>query len=69
MLEAVTDLEFLEQYMQELANKHPEYDEEKWLDIVRKTSKKLSEEAQQFALAGNITLPEPLVPLILKAVG
>ena len=29
----------------------------------------MSERAQQFALAGNITLPEPLVPLILKAVG
>ena len=69
MLEDVTDLVFIEHYMLEFANKHPEYDEEKWLDIVRKTWKKMSERAQQFALAGNITLPEPLVPLILKAVG
>ena len=69
MLEDVTDLVFIEHYMLAFANKHPEYDEEKWLDIVRKTWKKMSESAQQFALAGNITLPEPLVPLILKAVG
>ena len=69
MLEDVTDLVFIEHYMLAFANKHPEYDEEKWLDIVRKTWKKMSERAQQFALAGNITLPEPLVPLILKAVG
>jgi hypothetical protein len=69
MLEDVTGLVFIEHYMLEFANKHPEYDEEKWLDIVRKTWKKMSESAQQFALAGNITLPEPLVPLILKAVG
>jgi hypothetical protein len=69
MLEDVTGLVFIEHYMLEFVNKHPEYDEEKWLDIVRKTWKKMSESAQQFALAGNITLPESLVPLILKAVG
>jgi hypothetical protein len=69
MLEDVTDLVFLEHYMLEFVNKHPDYDEEKWLDIVRKTWNKMSESAQQFALAGNITLPESLVPLILKAVG
>jgi len=28
----------------------------------------MSSEAQQFALDGKITLPEPLVPLIQKAV-
>jgi hypothetical protein len=69
MLEDVTGLVFIEHYMLEFVNKHPEYDEEKWLDIVRKTWKKMSASAQQFALAGNITLPESLVPLILKAVG
>ena len=69
MLEDVTGLVFIEHYMLEFVNKHPEYDEEKWLDIVRKTWKKMSESAQQFALAGNIALPESLVPLILKAVG
>ncbi|MGB5260626.1 MAG: DUF4202 domain-containing protein [Gammaproteobacteria bacterium] len=68
LLEDVTDLVFLEHYMLEFAGKHPEYSEEKWLDIIRKTWKKMSAEAQQFALAGNITLPEPLIPLIEKAV-
>jgi len=68
VLEDVTDLVFIEHYMQAFVDKHPEYDEEKWLDIVRKTWNKMSVEAQQFALAGNITLPEPLIPLIQKAV-
>lgn len=68
MLEDVTDLVFIEYYMQEFADKHPDYTEEKWLDIVRKTWKKMSDEAQQFALSGSVKLPEPLVPLIQKAV-
>jgi len=68
VLEDVTDLVFIEHYMQAFVDKHPEYDEEKWLDIVRKTWNKMSVEAQQFALAGKITLPEPLIPLIQKAV-
>ncbi len=68
MLEDVTDLVFLEHYLLEFAGKHPEYDEEKWLDIIRKTWKKMSGRAQQFALSGSIRLPESLVPLIQKAV-
>ncbi|MDZ7661707.1 DUF4202 domain-containing protein [Thiohalophilus sp.] len=68
LLEDVTDLVFIEHYMLAFANKHPEYSEEKWIDIIRKTWNKMSPEAQQFALAGNIQLPEPLVPLIQKAV-
>jgi len=68
LLEDITDLVFIEHYMLAFAQKHPEYDEQKWLDIVRKTWNKMSAEAQQFALQGNITLPEPLIPLIQKAV-
>jgi hypothetical protein len=68
LLEDVTDLVFIEHYMLEFAGKHPEYDEARWLDIVRKTWKKMSDAAQQFALSGGIRLPEPLVPLIQKAV-
>lgn len=68
LLEDVTDLVFIEHYMLEFAAKHPEYDEEKWLDIIRKTWRKMSEQGQQFALSGKITLPEPLIPLIQKAV-
>lgn len=69
LLEDIIDLVFIEHYMLAFAAKHPEYDEEKWLDIIRKTWKKMSERGQQFALSGSITLPEPLVPLIQKAIG
>lgn len=68
LLEDVTALVFIEHYMLEFANKHPEYDEEKWLSIIRKTWNKMSEPAHQFALSGKIILPEPLIPLIQKAV-
>ncbi len=68
MLEDVTSLVFIEHYMLGFAGQHAEYSEEKWLDIIRKTWKKMSGEAQAFATSGGIRLPEPLVPLILKAV-
>jgi hypothetical protein len=68
LLEDVTDLVFIEHYMLAFAEKHPEYDEAKWLDIIRKTWKKMSENAREFALSGSVRLPEPLVPLIQKAV-
>ncbi|MDX2456991.1 MAG: DUF4202 domain-containing protein [Gammaproteobacteria bacterium] len=68
LLEDVTDLVFIEHYMLAFTSKHPDYDEEKWLDIIRKTWKKMSNRAQQFVLSGSIKLPEPLVPLVQKAV-
>ena len=68
MMEDVTDLVFIEHYMLGFAGQHPEYSEEKWLDIVRKTWKKMSERAHTFAVSGGIKLPESLLPLILKAV-
>ena len=68
LLEDVTDLVFIEHYMLEFAGKHPEYSEEKWIDIVQKTWKKMSDEAHEFALSGKIALPEPLIPLIQKAI-
>lgn len=68
LLEDIADLVFIEHYMLGFAGKKPDYSEEKWLDIVRKTWKKMSPAAQEFALAGKIKLPEPLVPLIVKAV-
>jgi hypothetical protein len=69
MMEDVTDLVFIEHYMLGFAGQHAEYSEEKWLDIIRKTWKKMSERAHGFATSGGIKLPEPLVPLILKAIG
>lgn len=68
LLEDVSSLVFLEHYMLGFAGQHAEYSEEKWLDIVRKTWKKMSGDAQTFATSGGIKLPEPLLPLILKAV-
>jgi hypothetical protein len=68
LLEDVTDLVFIEHYMLGFAGQHAEYTEEKWLDIIRKTWKKMSERAHAFALSGQVKLPAPLVPLITKAV-
>lgn len=69
LLEDTASLVFIEYYMQEFADKHPEYSEEKWIDIIQKTWNKMSDEAHQFALSGKLKLPEPLVPLIQKSVG
>lgn len=69
LLEDVTDLCFIEHYMLEFAGQHAEYSEEKWLDIIRKTWKKMSPRAHEFALSGQLNLPAPLVPLITKAIG
>jgi hypothetical protein len=68
MMEDVSDLVFIEHYMTAFVAKHPEYDEEKWLGIIRKTWKKMSDGGQAFAVSGKLKLPEHLVPLILKAV-
>ncbi len=69
LLEDVVDLVFIEHYMSGFAGRHADYDEEKWLGIIRKTWQKMSSRAREFALSGAIRLPEPLVPLILKAIG
>jgi Domain of unknown function (DUF4202) len=68
LLEDVTALVFLEHYMLDFAAKKPDYAEEKWLDILRKTWRKMSDRAHAFALSGQLHLPEPLVPLIRKAI-
>ncbi len=68
LMEDVADLVFIEYYMLPFAGAKPEYDEEKWLEIIRKTWKKMSDAGRAFALSGQIKLPEPLVPLITKAI-
>ena len=68
LLEDISALVFIEHYLQAFADKHPEYDETKWIDIIRKTWRKMTDEAHQFALSGDIKLPEPLIPLIQKSV-
>lgn len=67
LLEDVAALVFIEHYMLDFANKHPEYDEAKWISIIQKTWRKMTDKAHNFALEGKIQLPEPLVPLIQKA--
>ncbi|MEO6974962.1 MAG: DUF4202 domain-containing protein [Gallionella sp.] len=68
LMEDVVDLVFIEHYLTGFVAQHPEYDEAKWIPIIRKTWQKMSSGAHEFALAGKIKLPEALVPLILKAV-
>lgn len=68
LLEDIAGLVFIEYYMLAFAEKHPEYDEEKWIDIIRKTWNKMSADAHAFALSGDLILPEPLIPLIQKSV-
>jgi hypothetical protein len=68
MLEDIAALVFIEHYMLDFATKHPEYDEAKWIDIIRKTWNKMTNKAQQFVLSGGITLPESLIPLIKKSI-
>lgn len=68
LLEDITALVFIEHYMLDFAARHPEYDEMKWRGIIRKTWEKMSAGARGFALSGGIRLPEPLVPLIQRAI-
>ena len=67
ILEDVAALTFIEHYMTTMYKNFPQYDEDKWIDIIIRTWKKMSPDAQQFALSGNVTLPEKLVPVIQKA--
>ncbi|MFZ3018385.1 MAG: DUF4202 domain-containing protein [Gallionella sp.] len=68
LMEDVVDLCFIEHYMLHFAEMKPDYDEAKWILIIKKTWDKMSESAHAFALAGKIKLPEALVPLILKSI-
>ena len=68
LLEDIAALVFLEHYMAAFAAQHPEYDEAKWCDIIRKTWQKMSARGRDFTLLGHITLPSDLTPLIVKAI-
>jgi hypothetical protein len=68
LLEDIANLVFIEHYMLDFAKSKPDYDEAKWLEIIRRTWGKMSKAAQAFALSGKIRLPEPLVPLITRAI-
>jgi hypothetical protein len=66
LVEDIADLVFLEYYLEPFAAKH-DYDEAKWCDILQKTWRKMSPEARTFALSGKVRLPQPLVPVLNKA--
>lgn len=68
LLEDVAGLVFLEYYMLDFAGRHPEYDEQKWIDIIRRILSKMSDRADQYALSEHIKLPHSLAALIKKAV-
>lgn len=68
LLEDVAGLVFLEYYLLDFADKHPEYDEQKWIEIIGRIWQKMSVQAHQFVLAGHIKLPELLTGPIKKAV-
>ncbi len=68
ILEDIAALTFIEHYMMKMYENFPQYDEEKWIDIIIRTWKKMSPEAHEFALSGKVKLPEALVPVIQKAI-
>lgn len=67
LLEDVVALVFLENYLEEFAAQHRDYDEAKFIDILRKTWKKMSPGAREFVLSEKISVPEALLPVVRKA--
>jgi hypothetical protein len=68
LVEDVVDLVFLEHYLERFVAEHPQYDEAKLADILRKTWAKMSPRGQQAALE-LVMLPAALKPVVLRAVG
>jgi len=67
VVEDIAALTFIDHYMTAMYEKFTEYDEDKWIDIIIRTWKKMSPTAHDFALSGSVKLPEGLVPVIQKA--
>jgi tRNAThr (cytosine32-N3)-methyltransferase len=65
-LEDAACLVFLENEIADFAAAHADYTEEKFIDILRKTWRKMSPAAQQAALA--LDLPAPIAALVRRAV-
>lgn len=66
-LEDAACLVFLENEISAFAAQHAEYPREKFIDILRKTWRKMSPAAQQAALT--LDLPAPIAALVREAVG
>jgi len=65
-LEDVVDLVFLESYLADFVAEHPGYDEAKFVDILKKTGRKMSARGRAAALT-LISPPPALLPVIRKA--
>jgi hypothetical protein len=65
-LEDVVDLTFLESYLADFVAKHVGYDEAKFVDILKKTAKKMSPRGRAAVLT-LISPPAALLPVIRKA--
>lgn len=65
-LENVVDVVFVEHYFDEFIGKYAQYDDDKIIDIVGKTLRKMSPKGHQVALS--LDLPERTRDLIMKAV-
>ena len=65
LLEDIVALVFLEHYLAAFVEQHPEYDQAKFADILRKTARKMSPQGRA-AVSDLIGLPEHLAPLVLK---
>lgn len=68
LVEDVVALVFLEHYLERFVAEHPDYDEAKLADVLRKTWAKMSPHGHAAALA-LVKLPAALKPVILRAVG
>jgi len=66
-LEDAAVLVFLESEIQAFAAQHAEYPREKFVDILRKTWRKMSPRAQE--LARGLDLPPPIAALVREATG
>lgn len=64
-LEDAACLVFLEHELADFAAKHPDYTREKFVEILRKTWRKMSPRARELALT--LPLPEGLAPLVQEA--
>jgi hypothetical protein len=66
-LEDAACLVFLENEIGAFATQHADYPREKFIEILRKTWRKMTPAAQQFALG--LALPPPIAALVQEAVG
>jgi hypothetical protein len=67
-LEDVVALVFFESYLDEFVDRHGDYDETKFSDILSRTAKKMSARGREAALT-MIALPAALEPVVRNAMG